>query len=103
MVEHDRKEIRYACNANDERVWGEIEKNNLHDSVYHGNTKGLSQPCLALPARTLAVSLDSIPTFLPKLCFNELRPIITYLVNLSISEGIFPSSFKQAFVEPCPV
>ena len=44
--------------------------------------------------------LDSIPTFLLKLCFNELGPIITNLVNLSLSEGIFPSSFKRALVQP---
>ena len=44
--------------------------------------------------------LDSIPTFLLKLCFNELGPIITNLVNLSLSEGIFPSLFKQALVQP---
>ena len=43
--------------------------------------------------------LDSIPTFLLKL-FNVLGPIITNLVNLSLSEGIFPSSFKQALVQP---
>ena len=40
--------------------------------------------------------LDSIPTFLLKLCFNELGEIITNLVNFSLSEGIFLSSFKQA-------
>ena len=44
--------------------------------------------------------LDSIPTFLLKLCFNELGPIIPNLVNLSLSEGIFSSSFKQALVQP---
>ena len=42
--------------------------------------------------------MDSVPTFLLKLCFNELGPIITNLVNLSLSERIFPSSFKQALV-----
>ena len=45
-------------------------------------------------------SLNSIPTFLLKFCFNELGPIITNLVNLSLSDGIFPSSFKQALVQP---
>ena len=36
--------------------------------------------------------LDSIPTFFFfKLCFYELGPIITNLVNLSLSGGIFPS------------
>ena len=44
--------------------------------------------------------LDSIPTFLLKFCFNELGPIITNLVNLSLSERISPSSFKQALVQP---
>ena len=43
--------------------------------------------------------LDSIPTFLLKLCFNELGPIITTSVNLSLGEGMFPSSFKQALVQ----
>ena len=44
--------------------------------------------------------LDFIPTFLLKLCFNELGQIITNLANLSLSEGIFPSSFEQALVQP---
>ena len=43
-------------------------------------------------------SFDSIPILFLKLCFNELGPILTNLVNLS--GGIFPSSFKQAFVQP---
>ena len=45
-------------------------------------------------------TLYSIPTFFLKVCFNELGPIITNLVNLSLSEGIFPPSFKQALVQP---
>ena len=46
--------------------------------------------------------LDSIPTFLLKLCFDELGPTtsIINIINFSISEGIFPSSFKQAIVYP---
>ena len=45
--------------------------------------------------------LDSILTFLLKLCFNELGPIIKILsISLSLSEGIFPSSFEQALVQP---
>ena len=45
--------------------------------------------------------LDSIPTFHFKLCFNGLGPIIKNLVNLSLSlsDGIFSSSFKQALVQ----
>ena len=44
--------------------------------------------------------LDPLPTFLIKQCFDELGPIITKLVNLSLVEGIFPSSFKSALVRP---
>ena len=45
-------------------------------------------------------SLDSIPILFLKLCFDEVGPILTNLVNLSLSGGIFPSSFKQALVQP---
>ena len=45
-------------------------------------------------------ALDSLPTFLLKQCFDELGPIITKLINLSLSEGIFPTSFKSALVRP---
>ena len=38
--------------------------------------------------------LDSIPTFLLKLCFNELGPIITNLVNLSLKEFFHHHSNK---------
>ena len=41
---------------------------------------------------------DSIPTFLLKLCFDELGPTIINIINFSIS--ISPSSFKQVIVHP---
>mgnify|MGYP003547058831 FL=1 len=44
--------------------------------------------------------LDPIPTSLLKHCFTELGPVITKIVNLSLSEGIFPSIFKLAHVRP---
>ena len=46
--------------------------------------------------------VDSIPTFLLKLCFDELGPTIINIINFSLSElrRIFPSSFKQAIVHP---
>ena len=44
--------------------------------------------------------LDSIPTFLLKLCFDELGPTIINIINFSLSEGIFPSLFQQAIVHP---
>ena len=44
--------------------------------------------------------LDSLPTRILKQCFPELGPIITNIINLSLAEGIFPSSFKLAHVTP---
>ena len=65
-----------------------------------------------LPATTLEVrnailsssnstcSLDLIPTKLLKSCIDSLLPPITTIINLSLSEGTFPSSFKTAIVKP---
>ena len=45
-------------------------------------------------------SLDVIPTRLLKSCINALVVPINQLINLSLLEGIFPPSFKHAFVSP---
>jgi hypothetical protein len=45
-------------------------------------------------------SLDIIPTRLLKSCLDALIIPITSLINLSISEGTFPASFKHAKVKP---
>ena len=45
-------------------------------------------------------SLDLIPTKLLKSCIDSLTPPITHLINLSLSEGVFPTQFKQAIVKP---
>ena len=45
-------------------------------------------------------SLDLIPTKLLKSCIVSLTPPITHLINLSLSEGTFPSHFKHAVVTP---
>lgn len=44
--------------------------------------------------------LDPIPTILLKSCIDVLVTPITSLVNLSFSEGSFPSHFKTAHVSP---
>ncbi len=44
--------------------------------------------------------LDPIPTWLVKICCDELTPVITKMVNLSISEGIVPDCWKTALVRP---
>ena len=65
-----------------------------------------------LPATTLEVrnailsssnstcSLDLIPTMLLKSCIDSLLLPITTLINLSLAEGTFPTSFKTAIVKP---
>ena len=44
--------------------------------------------------------LDCIPTWLLKSCINELVPSITKIVNLSLTSGVFPTSYKIAKVIP---
>jgi len=43
-------------------------------------------------------SLDLIPTKLLKSCIDAFVPPITHLLNLSLSEGAFPTQFKHAIV-----
>ena len=33
-------------------------------------------------------------------CLDELLPVITAMVNLSLKEGYFPSEWKDALVKP---
>ena len=44
--------------------------------------------------------LDPCPTSLVKDCLDQLASPITKIINLSLSEGIFPECFKKALVTP---
>ena len=44
--------------------------------------------------------LDPIPTTLLKQCCAELLPIITSIINGSLSSGVFPSEYRLALVRP---
>ena len=44
--------------------------------------------------------LDPIPAVILKGCFNTLLPIITKIVNLSLSIGVMPDSLKVAELHP---
>ena len=44
--------------------------------------------------------VDPIPTWLVKICCDELTPVITKMVYLSISEGNVPDCWKTALVRP---
>jgi len=49
---------------------------------------------------TKSCELDLFPTHILKSHLNELLPTITKLVNLSLSNGVFPTHWKQAIVRP---
>ncbi len=55
---------------------------------------------LIMSSPTKSCSLDPIPTFLLKECIDELTPIITALINASLSSATVPASFKNAVVIP---
>ena len=44
--------------------------------------------------------LDVIPNWLLKECFDELSPILLYIINGSLVEGVFPQPLKHAIVSP---
>ena len=44
--------------------------------------------------------LDPIPTWLVKRCVDELLPVITRIINLSLENGVFPDSLKHAIITP---
>jgi len=46
------------------------------------------------------VHLDPIPTWLLKLCIDELLPVLTEMVNLSIRGELVPVNWKCALVKP---
>ncbi|KAK3101096.1 hypothetical protein FSP39_000910 [Pinctada imbricata] len=50
--------------------------------------------------QTKTCQLDVLPTNILKSFLNELLPLITKLVNISLRQGIFPSEWKQAIVRP---
>ena len=52
----------------------------------------------ASPVKTCP--LDPIPTWLLKLCTDELVPAITEIINTSISTGYVANSMKEALISP---
>ena len=44
--------------------------------------------------------LDPIPTWLLKMCVDELAPVTTKMVNLSLHEGLVPERWKVALIDP---
>jgi len=55
---------------------------------------------LVMAAPNKSCNLDPIPTPLLKTCIDVLLTTITSLVNKTLAEGVFPSTFKNAHVTP---
>ena len=47
-----------------------------------------------------ACDLDTIPTWLVKECMLELLPLITAIINNSITSGVYPCLYRKAIVRP---
>ncbi len=54
---------------------------------------------ILLKSPTMSCELDPIPTFLLKVCIDELLQLITEIVNLSLSTAIMPMSQKIAIIK----
>jgi hypothetical protein len=55
---------------------------------------------IIMHAPNKSCELDPIPTWLLKSSMDELLPIITNIINASLSSGYVPKSFKSAIVRP---
>jgi len=55
---------------------------------------------IIMKSATKSCSLDPLPTWLLKECLSSLLPILTKIINLSLSEGEFPANFKEAILTP---
>ena len=55
---------------------------------------------LILSTKSKSCSMDPIPTSLLKECLTSLLPVITTIVNLSMSQGIVSTDLKKALIAP---
>ncbi len=55
---------------------------------------------LIFKSKSTSCALDPIPTQLLKECVDEILPLLTKMVNLSLQTGVFPNEWKLALVLP---
>ena len=55
---------------------------------------------IIMKAPTKSCKLDPLPTWLLKNCLDELVPVITLIINHSMSSGCVPDNMKKAIVTP---
>ena len=74
-------------------------QNNLNSMCIHEITAAEVMTVISTLNNSTA-GHDGIPSFIIKQCINEYITPLTYLLNLSINEGIFPDELKIAKVIP---
>jgi hypothetical protein len=55
---------------------------------------------IIMKSPTKSCNLDPVPSWLVKCCINELLPVLTAVVNLSLTSGEVPHDFKSAIIIP---
>lgn len=55
---------------------------------------------MVIKSSNVSCELDPIPTWLLKLCADELSPIITKMVNFSLEQGFVPIPWKNSLIRP---
>ena len=78
-----------------------------YDTVFHGTTLTSFKPITADSLWSLlkksspkSCALDPIPTPLLFECLDAVMPVLTNIVNTSLTTGIYPSIYKTAIVKP---
>ena len=78
-----------------------------YDTVFHGSTLMPFKPITADSLWSLlkksspkSYALDPIPTSLLFECLDAVMPVLTNIVNTSLTTGIYPSIYKTAIVKP---
>ena len=89
------------------RMQNSNDQDELNSTTYSGpkldKFKELSQQELKLLIKTMPVKhcqLDPLPTWLIINCLDEVLPILTKIVNLSLKLGHMPQQLKHAIVKP---
>ena len=55
---------------------------------------------LITKSKTTSCAYDPLPTRLIKDYINEMLPLLTHIINISLSTGVFPDQWKTALVVP---
>ena len=87
-------------NKSDKEKREECNYNSQCDPITPSSASPVIVKRLIVEAPTKSCPSDPIPTGLLKECLDELLPVITRTINLSLEEGKFPSEWKGALVKP---